>query len=97
MTKDPTHIPDNVQAVLKGLPVKDQVVLRAYIASLREHVKGLEHKLLAAEGGDEHAHYHGKALRMHPAIIRIQPSSPKPPQKDALWNEVPFLRILLFD
>mmetsp|Transcript_21221 Transcript_21221/g.43480 ORF Transcript_21221/g.43480 Transcript_21221/m.43480 type:complete len:98 (-) Transcript_21221:1068-1361(-) len=61
MTKDPTHIPDNVQAILKGLPVKDQVVLRAYIASLREHVKGLEHKLLAAEDGDEHAHYHGKA------------------------------------
>mmetsp|Transcript_14630 Transcript_14630/g.31536 ORF Transcript_14630/g.31536 Transcript_14630/m.31536 type:complete len:185 (-) Transcript_14630:1461-2015(-) len=59
MTKDPTHIPDNVQAILKGLPVKDQVVLRAYIASLREHVKGLEHKLLAAEDGDEHAHYHG--------------------------------------
>lgn len=61
MTKDPTHIPDNVQAVLKALPVKDQVVLRAYIAGLREHVKELEHKLLAEEDGDEHAHYHGKS------------------------------------
>ena len=60
MTKDPTHIPENVQAVLKALPVKDQVVLRAYIAGLREHVKELEQKLLTAEDGDEHAHYHGK-------------------------------------
>ena len=54
MTKDPTHLPENVQAILKALPVHDQVVLRSYIASLREHVKDLEHKFLAAEDADPH-------------------------------------------
>ena len=54
MTKDHTHLPENVQAILKALPVHDQVVLRSYIASLREHVKDLEHKLLAPEDADPH-------------------------------------------
>ena len=57
MTKDPTHLPENVQAILKALPVHDQVVLRSYIASLREHVKDLEHKLLVAEDADPHGGY----------------------------------------
>lgn len=59
MTKDHTHLPENVQAILKALPVHDQVVLRSYIASLRENVKDMEHKLLAEEDEDPHAHYHG--------------------------------------
>ena len=54
MTKDHTHLPENVQAILKALPVHDQVVLRSYIASLRERVKGLEHMELAAEDADPH-------------------------------------------
>ena len=52
-------IPDNVKEVLSSLSAQQQVVLRAYIASLREEIKEAEHKDVAASDPDPHAHYHG--------------------------------------
>ena len=48
-------IPDNVKEVLNGLSSPQQVVLRTYIASLREAIKTFE----AAQDQNPHAHYHG--------------------------------------
>ena len=52
-------LPDNVKAVISSLPVKDQVVLRAYIAGMRDEIKELKVKLEHADDDDPHAHYHG--------------------------------------
>lgn len=52
-------IPDNVKEVMNGLSSQQQVVLRAYIASLREEIKTYECAGLAAQDENSHAHYHG--------------------------------------
>ena len=69
MTKDHTHLPENVQAILKALPVHDQVVLRSYSASLRENVKDSEHKLLAEEDEDPHGAYQCLSLVLPNLLI----------------------------
>ncbi|KAL7521879.1 hypothetical protein ACHAWX_006571 [Stephanocyclus meneghinianus] len=54
-------LPPNMKEVLSRLSVADQVVIRSYIAGLRDQLK--EYK--AREGhpeGDAHAHYHGHEL-----------------------------------
>mmetsp|Transcript_33341 Transcript_33341/g.70146 ORF Transcript_33341/g.70146 Transcript_33341/m.70146 type:complete len:161 (+) Transcript_33341:33-515(+) len=54
-------LPSNVKEVLSRLAVKDQVVLRSYIAGLRDQLK--EHKVKAEHHDDDdddaHAHFHG--------------------------------------
>ncbi|KAL7538513.1 hypothetical protein ACHAXR_008600 [Thalassiosira sp. AJA248-18] len=55
-------LPSNVKEVLATLPVKDQVVLRSYIAGLRDQLKEYKDKVeiaAAPHGDDAHAHYHG--------------------------------------
>ncbi|KAL3795754.1 hypothetical protein HJC23_008241 [Cyclotella cryptica] len=54
-------LPENVREVLSRLSVADQVVIRSYIAGLRDQLK--EYKALAGHPeGDAHAHYHGHEL-----------------------------------
>jgi len=56
-------LPSNVKEVISGLPVKDQVVLRSYIAGLRDTLKEYKEKVerreINGEDDDPHAHYHG--------------------------------------
>jgi len=56
-------LPSNVKEVISGLPVKDQVVLRSYIAGLRDTLKEYKEKAerreINGEDDDPHAHYHG--------------------------------------
>jgi hypothetical protein len=51
-------MPDNVKAVISRLSVQDQVVIRSYIAGMRDELKELKVKLEHADD-DPHAHYHG--------------------------------------
>ena len=55
----PTPIPENVKATLDELTAPQKVVIRAYIATLREEIKGLEEVIAAKGDPDPHAHYHG--------------------------------------
>jgi len=58
MTEFP--LPSNVKEVISSLAVKDQVIIRSYIAGLRDQLK--EFKVKAEHKDDEddpHAHYHG--------------------------------------
>lgn len=55
----PTPIPDPVKATLAELTSPQQVVLRGYIATLREEIKSLEEKIATINDPDPHAHYHG--------------------------------------
>jgi ABC-type Zn2+ transport system substrate-binding protein/surface adhesin len=55
----PDPIPEKVKTTLSELTGAQQVVLRGYIATLREEIKGLEEKIRAADEPDPHAHYHG--------------------------------------
>lgn len=55
----PTPIPDAVKATLSELTSAQQVVLRGYIATLREEIKSFEEQVQAARDPDPHAHYHG--------------------------------------
>ena len=52
-------LPENVKAVLSRLSVQDQVVIRSYIAGMRDELKELRVKLEHAHDDDPHAHYHG--------------------------------------
>ncbi len=53
-------LPDNVKAVISRLSVQDQVVIRSYIAGMRDELKELKVKLEHADDDDDpHAHYHG--------------------------------------
>jgi hypothetical protein len=52
-------MPDNVKAVISRLSVQDQVVIRSYIAGMRDELKELKVKLEHADDDDPHAHYHG--------------------------------------
>eukprot|EP01082_Thalassiosira_pseudonana_P002709 g3172.t1 g3172 contig12:1559901-1560857(-) len=51
-------LPDNVKEVLSRLPAKDQVVIRSYIAGLRDQLKEFKAKAEHPDD-DDHAHYHG--------------------------------------
>jgi hypothetical protein len=55
----PSPIPDNVKDILGQLTGAQQVVLRAYIATLREEIKSFEEQAKAAADPEPHAHYHG--------------------------------------
>ena len=55
----PAPLPDTVKATLSELTSAQQVVLRGYIATLREQIKEFEEKALAASDPDPHSHYHG--------------------------------------
>mmetsp|Transcript_19723 Transcript_19723/g.29213 ORF Transcript_19723/g.29213 Transcript_19723/m.29213 type:complete len:175 (+) Transcript_19723:98-622(+) len=52
-------LPDNVKAVISRLSVQDQVVIRSYIAGMRDELKELKVKSEHADDDDPHAHYHG--------------------------------------
>ena len=52
-------LPDNVKAVISRLSVQDQVVIRSYIAGMRDELKEMKVKLEHADDDDPHAHYHG--------------------------------------
>ena len=54
-------LPDNVKAVISRLSVQDQVVIRSYIAGMRDELKELKVKLEHANDDDDdsHAHFHG--------------------------------------
>ncbi len=57
-------IPENVKAVISRLSVPDQVVIRSYIAGMRDELNELKVKLEHAhEPEDPHAHYHGHEVR----------------------------------
>ncbi|KAL7462317.1 hypothetical protein ACHAXS_002699 [Conticribra weissflogii] len=57
-------LPENVREVLSRLVAKDQVVLRAYIAGLRDQLN--EYKVKAeCNDDDPHAHYHGHEKCTH--------------------------------
>jgi hypothetical protein len=55
----PNPIPENVKATLGTLTGAQQVVLRGYIATLREEIKGFEEKAMTVDDPDPHAHFHG--------------------------------------
>lgn len=55
----PNPIPENVKATLGELTPSQQVTIRAYIATLREEIKGLEESIAKTNDPDPHAHYHG--------------------------------------
>jgi hypothetical protein len=55
----PTPLPDTVKATLSELTSVQQVVLRGYIATLREQIREFEEQAQAANDPDPHAHYHG--------------------------------------
>lgn len=55
----PAPLPDTVKATLSELTSVQQVVLRGYIATLREQIKEFEEQAHAANDPDPHAHYHG--------------------------------------
>lgn len=55
----PSPLPDTVKATLSELTSVQQVVLRGYIATLREQIKEFEEQALVASDPDPHAHYHG--------------------------------------
>jgi hypothetical protein len=55
----PNPIPENVKATLGELTPSQQVTIRAYIATLREEIKGLEESIAKTSDPDPHAHYHG--------------------------------------
>jgi len=55
----PLPLPDNVKVSLSELTSAQQVVLRGYIATLREEIKAMEEKSKTADDPDPHAHYHG--------------------------------------
>lgn len=55
----PNPIPENVKATLSTLTGGQQVILRGYIATLREEIKGFEEEALTADDPDPHAHFHG--------------------------------------
>ena len=57
-------LPDNVKAVISRLSVQDQVVIRSYIAGMRDELKELRVKLEHAGDDDPHAHYHGHEVRV---------------------------------
>jgi hypothetical protein len=53
-------IPDNVKEVISRLSVQDQIIIRSYIAGMRDELKELRAKLEHGHDGDDpHAHYHG--------------------------------------
>ena len=53
-------IPTNVKAVISRLSVQDQVVIRSYIAGMRDELKEMKVKLEHANDDDDaHAHFHG--------------------------------------
>lgn len=59
-----SSIPENVKAVISRLPVSDQVIIRSYIAGMRDELNELKVKLEHAhEPEDPHAHYHGHEVR----------------------------------
>ena len=60
-----SSIPENVKAVISRLPVSDQVIIRSYIAGMRDELNELKVKLEHAHEPDEdpHAHYHGHEVR----------------------------------
>ena len=57
-------LPDNVKAVISRLSVQDQVVIRSYIAGMRDELKELKVKLEHADDDDPHAHYHGHEVSL---------------------------------
>ena len=60
-----SSIPENVKAVISRLPISDQVILRSYIAGIRDELTELKVKLEHAhEPEDPHAHYHGHEVRV---------------------------------
>ncbi|KAL3822768.1 hypothetical protein ACHAXA_009642 [Cyclostephanos tholiformis] len=52
-------VPDNVKEVISRLPMKDQAVLKAYIAGLRDQLKEYKVRAERTDDDDPHAHYHG--------------------------------------
>uniref|UniRef100_A0A6U3YRG6 Uncharacterized protein n=1 Tax=Ditylum brightwellii TaxID=49249 RepID=A0A6U3YRG6_9STRA len=57
------NIPPRVQNVLQSLSSSDQVVLRSYIAGLRDEINRLNNS--NGKDDDEHAHYHGHEKCTH--------------------------------
>ena len=68
-------LPDNVKAVISRLSVQDQVVIRSYIAGMRDELKELKVKLEHADDDDDdsHAHFHGhevsRVLAAHCVVL----------------------------
>ena len=60
-----SSIPENVKAIISSLSVSDQVIIRSYIAGMRDELNELKVKLEHAhnEPEDPHAHYHGYEVR----------------------------------
>lgn len=59
-----SSIPENVKAIISRLTVSDQVIIRSYIAGMRDELNELKVKLEHAnEPEDPHAHYHGHEVR----------------------------------
>ena len=61
-----SSIPENVKEVISRLPVSDQVIIRSYIAGMRDELNELKVKLEHAHEPDDdpHAHYHGHEVRV---------------------------------
>ena len=62
-----SSIPENVKAIISRLSVSDQVIIRSYIAGIRDELTELKVKLEHAhnnEAEDPHAHYHGHEVRV---------------------------------
>ena len=65
-----SSIPENVKAIISRLSVSDQVIIRSYIAGIRDELTELKVKLEHAhEPEDPHAHYHGHEVRVLLIII----------------------------
>jgi len=55
-------IPQNVKDCLKLLPAAQQVILRAYIGTLRANLKEKDGEILGLRDDDPNAHYHGDKM-----------------------------------